>query len=190
MDNLVRITEVLVWPIAVLVMVYWLRRPLGELIPYLQKLKYKELEIEFNRDLERLRERTRETETKGQEAAEVTSEDYYLEEVRKTSPRNGILESWLALESTAIATVQVYKLIEPDRRVDVRSAIDALRNAGVLSEQDTNNFDELRRLRNTAVHELSNQLSEAEAARFMEIARDIGDVIAVESWSKFGGCSH
>ncbi|WP_288364470.1 hypothetical protein [uncultured Spongiibacter sp.] len=69
------------------------------------------------------------------------------------------------------------------------SAIKALVTTGVLSDNDMRIINELRLLRNKAVHELSASISEYEAAKFLEIAQDVSDIIAGEAWQKFGGCS-
>ena len=59
---------------------------------------------------------------------------------------------------------------------------------GVLTQEDVTNINELRVLRNKAVHEYELPLTENEAAKFMEIARNHSDIIVSEAWQKYGGC--
>ena len=59
MEYLVRIIETLAWPGVALIALFVLRSPVADLIPMLQRLKYKDLELEFERDLEQLREEAR-----------------------------------------------------------------------------------------------------------------------------------
>lgn len=193
MEHLVRIIEALAWPGVALIALFVLRRPIADLIPMLQRLKYKDLELEFERDLDKLREEARDARSKTtlppSDESVVADLDYYLQQVRESSPRNAVIEAWLGLESSAVSTATHFKLMPEGARVTASSAIKALVTAGVLSDNDMRIINELRLLRNKAVHELSASISEYEAAKFLEIARDVSDIIAGEAWQKFGGCS-
>ncbi|MGB2058636.1 MAG: hypothetical protein ACPHVS_05475 [Alcanivorax sp.] len=193
MEYLVRIIEILVWPGVALIALFVLRRPIADLIPMLQRLKYKNLELEFQRDLDKLREETRDARLKTtlppSDESVVVDLDYYLQQVRESSPRNAVIEAWLGLESSAVSTATHFKLMPKRARVSASSALKALVTAGVLSDNDMRIINELRFLRNKAVHELSAIISEYEAAKFLEIARDVTDIIAGEAWQKYGGCS-
>lgn len=193
MDYLVRIIEALAWPGVALIALFVLRGPIADLIPMLQRLKYKDLELEFERDLDKLREEARDARSKTtlppSDESVVADLDYYLQQVRESSPRNAVIEAWLGLESSAVSTATHFKLMPEQARVTASSALKALVTAGVLSDNDMRIINELRLLRNKAVHELSASISEYEAAKFLEISRDVSDIIAGEAWQKFGGCS-
>ena len=49
------IIESLAWPLVFLLAFTLLRQPIKDLLPFLQRLKYKELEVEFNRRVEEVR---------------------------------------------------------------------------------------------------------------------------------------
>lgn len=191
-DFIVKIIEVLVWPGTAIIAVYILRNPIIELIPQLQRLKYKDLEIEFKQKLEALEKKTRESRPKALTYPPPTKEenDYYLQKVEELSPRSAILESWIALESTAISTCQHFKLIPENQRIYFPIAMKILKENNILSDVDIANITDLRTLRNKAAHEFSFNVSVEEAAKFMEIARNIGETIAGEAFNKYGGCSH
>ena len=191
MEIIVKIIEALVWPGVVLVAVYLLRKPIIELIPQLKKLKYKELEMEFDHELEALSKKSQESRARVEiEAPKEEEEDYYLQRVKELSPRAAIMESWLGLEATAISTAQHFKITPEKKRINFHMAVQALRKKNVLTDQDVANINDLRSLRNKAAHEIDFPITEDEAAKFMEIARDQADIIAGEAWQKFGGCSH
>jgi hypothetical protein len=50
----VEFVKAVAWPGAVLLIVWWLKEPLGRAIDTLQKLKYKDLELEFEKKIEKL----------------------------------------------------------------------------------------------------------------------------------------
>ena len=191
MEHMVKIIEILVWPGTVLISIYLLRKPLIELIPQLKKLKYKELEMEFDRELETLSKKSQESRSRLEvETPKEEEDDYYIQRVKELSPRAAIMESWLGLESTAISTAQHFKITPEMKRVNFHMAVQALLKSNVLTDQDVANINDLRALRNKAAHEIEFPITEDEAAKFMEIARDQADIIAGEAWQKFGGCGY
>lgn len=58
MDVLTFISELiksLAWPVAIIILVILLRKPIVELIPLLRRLKYKDLELEFSQEVTELK---------------------------------------------------------------------------------------------------------------------------------------
>jgi uncharacterized protein YutE (UPF0331/DUF86 family) len=191
MEYFVQLVDALAWPVTVFLGIYLLRAPLIELIPQLKKLKYKELEMEFERELDSLSRKSQKSKSRIKVKTEESERsDYYLERVKELSPRTAIMESWIELESAAISTAKRFGLAPQDKPVSFMSAVLALKDAGVLTQQDVENISELRALRNKAAHNVELPVSNKEAAKFMEIARDQGEIIVGETWSKYGGCGH
>ncbi len=48
------IVTILIWPATVIVIVLILRKPLASLVASAKKLKYKDLELEFSKDIEQV----------------------------------------------------------------------------------------------------------------------------------------
>lgn len=189
MEHIVEIIKALAWPVTVLISVFALRKPLVALLPQLKTFKYKELEMEFEKELDALSKKSQESRARIE--IDVTPEeetDYYSQRVKELSPRAAIIESWIGLESTAISTAQQFGLAPKNKRVSFTGAMANLVKGGVLTQEDVININELRVLRNKAVHEYELPLTENEAAKFMEIARNHSDIIVSEAWQKYGGC--
>ncbi|MGH2397987.1 MAG: hypothetical protein ACRDFW_13640 [bacterium] len=51
-----RVIDAAAWPVTVFVILLLLRKPLSGLIPLLQRLKYKDLELEFGRQIQEVRQ--------------------------------------------------------------------------------------------------------------------------------------
>lgn len=54
MNTWAQVAEVVVWPITIIVVVALLRKPLMTLIPTLKRFKYKDLELEFEREASKI----------------------------------------------------------------------------------------------------------------------------------------
>ncbi len=196
MNYVVSIVDALAWPATLLIALFMLRTEITNLLPQLKKLKYRELELEFERKLEALstktKKRTEEAKPLGAEVLSSVDEEagYYIEKVKEISPRAAILEAWIGLESAIVSSVQRFILKEKaPTRLLLHTAMKVLGDKNIVGEEDLKNIDELRKLRNQAVHDFDFRVSDDEAAKFMEIARDQADLILGEVWQKFGGCS-
>ncbi len=50
MTSLVEILDIVIWPVTLVVVTMLLRKPISQLVPTLKKLKYKDLELEFEKE--------------------------------------------------------------------------------------------------------------------------------------------
>lgn len=107
MDTLTFTAEVIkavVWPASLLVLAFLLRKPLKELIPLLRRLRYKEVEIEFSREIAMLKVKSLTEQPSDLPSVGVTSpglpkrlESKRLELLRMVpfSARVAVMEAWL-----------------------------------------------------------------------------------------------
>ena len=160
------VVDALAWPVAVVTLVYLLKNPIKELVPLLQKMKYKDFEMEFGRKLAVARE---EVELGSQLEAEEVSPQ--ILELARVSPRAAVTEAWRWVEHATLdtaknllgddfknktATFQVFRKLERDERID-RGAVAMMRN--------------LRSLRNDAAHSPEFALSVDSALEYVKTAR-------------------
>lgn len=166
------IISALAWPIAALVLVAILREPLKGLVPLLQRMKYKDFEMEFGRKLAAAREEsTVENETMITTA--LTPEETRIIELARVSPRAAVTEAWRWVELASLDAAQkllgekfrnktfTYKAIrklEQDERID-RGAVLLMRD--------------LRSLRNDAVHSPEFAISSDAALEYAQMARQL-----------------
>lgn len=99
MGTAVQIIDILAWPLTILAVVLALRSPLSELVPTLRKLKYKDLELEFEKEaIEILAETESELpEIPKQEKVEHEDKGVRFSR-RRIEPLDEILNSWTSLE--------------------------------------------------------------------------------------------
>lgn len=150
MDTLTNIVGILAWPVTTIIVVMLMRSPLSELIPTLKKLKYKDLEVEFEREANKILSEAERDLPEIPEIPKPEIEDSGIRfSRRRLEPASEILESWrsLELEMRAIAKD---KNIEAGR--STRSLISGLESNGLISKEIAKVTLDLAALRNKVVH--------------------------------------
>src|SRR5574340_611456 len=175
----------LAWPAAALAIVTILRKPLRDLLPLLQKLKYKDLELEFGRRLLEVQAEVTAQLPAQTERAIGEIEDSVAVRLAPVSPMAAILEAWRGVESAILeAAHSLGKPFFDDRSPVLVSAIRALEESGQLLRAQADILDDLRQLRNEAAHapEFSIPVSDAlDYVRLSEVAASHLRGIAAEA---------
>ena len=179
------------WPAVFVASVYILRRPLGAVITGIVKLRYKDLEVEFGRELARVQEQLQLPRNEKSRAklepppaeAAVADEvlDYYAS-IAEVSPRAAVLEAWIGFETTAASSARVLDLLHGDRPVPFRQLLAALRKGQLLSDGDISGLTKLRELRNQVVHDPHAHISREDAVRYAWMIRELGEEVAAQTW--------
>lgn len=165
MENLVRIFEVLAWPITTIVIVIMLRAPVLELIPTLKKLKYKDLELEFEKEAQNIlaaAERDLPEPIKPDQAEEDYDIQFDLTRLR-LDPSAEILGSWRDLE------LKLRELSSEQRsNHSTGHIVRELVKSGKISAEIANVILELSYFRNKIAHSDEELISHNTSSSFME----------------------
>ena len=177
LEFIASIIDSLAWPLAIVVLIFILRTPLSKLIPFLERLKFKGLELDFTKRVHEV----------AAEAAAVLPEpvpqiahavEEELEELAAVYPRGAVLESWIKIERAAADAAKRRGL--PLSSVDLKSPkrlIHVLEDAKVLDEKQAAVFDDLRNLRNAAAHASDLTLTASTAAQYVKATQRILTVL-------------
>lgn len=169
------------WPLTIVWIAFLLRKPIIELIPGLERLKFKEFELEFKKRIqEALPKRklvTAINEVQNLDAGANPSllkpRDYYADLVG-ISPRAAILESWMEVEAAGIDAYA--KVVSPGMKVFVnpREILRFLCARNLLNDDDFAQSEELRKLRNKAAHQVSlHEMDETVVQEFVTLSLDL-----------------
>lgn len=189
MDTLTFIAEAikaLAWPASSVLLVFMLRKPTGELIPLLRKLKYKELEMEFSREIAYLKAKSlsvpeqpippTDGHNDGQQATKLLTErlrtkrDDLLRMV-SFSTRVSVMEAWLEVEAAAIEVASSFWSMPPNNSFrNVPHLGEYLLQCKVIDQKQLESFKRLQQLRNKAAHAQELDLSEGDARSYVELA--------------------
>tara|TARA_R110002096_G_scaffold434898_1_gene658637 strand:+ start:57 stop:596 length:540 start_codon:yes stop_codon:yes gene_type:complete len=149
MDTLVKIIEILAWPVTTIIVVMMLRAPLSELVPTLKKLKYKDLELEFEKEARKiLAEAERdlpEPPPKPESKKDKDSEIRFS--LKRLEPAMEIMESWRNLE---IKLCEFYG--DSTGSKSIGHMVRELAKSEKLSKELANLIMELASLRNRVAH--------------------------------------
>lgn len=173
-----KLVEALVWPITILFIILILRRPILNLIPFLQRFKFKELELEFDKKVHELVTEAKLTlpEDINKFADEPSAQK--LAGLAEISPRASILESWLELENAALDAIKKNDIHITNQ--ELRSPLslgNALEKAGVIDGNKLSIFHKLRNLRNAATHAYDFALDPMSAIEFSRLALSLAKSI-------------
>jgi hypothetical protein len=178
MDALTFLSELIkavAWPVTAIVLVVLLRKPIVELIPLLRKLKYKELELEFAREVSELKAEVEATaKEKGEEAPSLASTSSNLLNLVAFSTRAAIMEAWLEVESASESVASSFWGQSPNNTFrNIPKLGEYLLQCKVIDEKQLSVFNKLRQLRNKAAHAQDLDLSENDAKSYVQLASDL-----------------
>lgn len=191
MTFLTKTIDSVAWPFSIVLVVWQLKSHIGRLIPFAKKFKYGELEIEFEQQLKELK---KEAEASKLEHATPTRDNTemleYFRETADVSPRAAIVDAWVGLELTAFNSAGLLGIKKDKRPIPFSRLISVLESEGIIKGKDTAILKKLQQLRNEALHSPDFRITKKDAQEFAELARDMEDLIAGESFQKSGGCGH
>lgn len=197
MTFVVGVLKAITWPAALLLVAFWLRKPIRDLVPLLRKLKVKEFELEFAQAVAQLEvvalselgeptspSTTRATdESRSQEnrisapvglpaeASKPRREDEVLR-LALLSPRAAIMEAWVEVEAAAADTAASFWGPGNHPEVFHTSAHlgEYLLQCKVIDTGQLLAFNKLRELRNKSVHAEELNIGVDETRRYVELA--------------------
>lgn len=169
------LTKALAWPLALVILVILLRKPIIEVFPSLRRLKYKEIEVEFAQEVSELKAEVEAiAEEKGEEAPSIISTSSNLLNLVSYSTRAAIMEAWLEVESSSVSVASSFWGQPPNNIVrNMPKLGEYLFQCKVIDENQLSVFNKLRQLRNKAVHAQDLELSEDDAKSYVVLAADL-----------------
>jgi hypothetical protein len=168
LDFFASLTDSLAWPVTVLCCVYILRTPAGKLIERVTKLKYGELEAEFQERLNKI-ENISEDGAKGiKQDLKVAS--IALEDLSEVSPRAAVLEAWIIVEKATSVFCEANGL---PSNVTYQGLFRLAKEKDLDIEAFQTAYQELRLLRNKAVHATDSDITPATAKQYVKTANFI-----------------
>lgn len=178
LEFIAALVEDLVWPLTVVLGIFVFRGPISNLLPFLQRLRYKDFVVEFNQKLDEVE--TQVAAITG-EGADVRVEDDMLE-LAQAHPRGAVIDSWLAIEK-AIRDVAASRKMEVDlpRQRSTLAIERELARSRVLSPAVVSLLRDLRSTRNEVAHRLDVPLTPEMARQYASAALRV--VVTLEELS-------
>lgn len=168
------IIDSIVWPSTVIFIIWLLKDNIVQLLPFIEKFKYKDFEIAFGKSIKELVEKSESEIEKPPEGAEFTfsyskqKQDLFL--LAELSPRSAILESWILVESAAMEIIRNKGLITSKKIIGPLTIGQHLHRAEVLQPNQFQIYNKLRNLRNQAVHISETNFNIEEVKEYIDLA--------------------
>jgi len=169
------VIELVVWPVTIVVVVGLLRAPLAKLVPTLKRLKYKDLELEFEREASKiLAEVERDLpEPERSDSVAESGPDTAMYSLAPAEPTDLVMRSWGELENAIREFVDKSSYEE----TSVRSLVDLLAKTGKVREETIRAILDLAALRNRVAHAESEVISDDMAQSYVSSVRRIKSVL-------------
>ncbi|MBI3348857.1 MAG: hypothetical protein HY020_16815 [Burkholderiales bacterium] len=168
-----KLVEALAWPVASIAVVWLLRTEIRNLVPLIKKLKAGPLEAEFEREVKELRGSVKASPS---HTAEETVAQWLpvASQLAAVHPRAAILEAWRIVESKAIRLLQDAEPSLSDERLrSTREVVRLLGGHGFLSLEEVATLNQMRFLRNQAVHVPQFEPTYEGAMNFVQLAANL-----------------
>lgn len=183
LEFIARICAAAAWPVTVLIIVILLRRQIAKIMERLSRLRYKDLDIDFARELEHLRSTALEANVPAQLRAPSTNDPIMrplelADRLAQDFPEASVSFAWAALE-TALYDALGRVSGNEQLRFDPYNAVAIarhLRDTGRLDPKTVELLTEMRNLRNHAVHHpghASLGMTSTEATEYVAHARGL-----------------
>lgn len=171
----------LAWPVATIVLAFLVRSPLRRVLLSLTRLKYKDMEIDFGRELSRIEAEAKSIDLTPAPVPEPyghgpeNSTEQLREAARLTNdfPEPAVALGWAAVEQELqAAAIRLRLAVDQGRSAAPLRIIPVLRADGYLDDRMNDILNRMRNLRNMAVHgSYSGQPVTADEAReFLALA--------------------
>jgi uncharacterized protein YutE (UPF0331/DUF86 family) len=177
MEHFVEIIKAIAWPIAIVWLGYVFRSEVRQLLGRISSLKYKDMEANFDKQLAKAESEAKSI-TLNKKSNENLSQTEQLLRIADVSPRAAIVEAWTLIEMAASKKGLKAGVALP--RTSPKMIVDYLQMSGDLPQNSIKLIEQLRKLRNQAVHMPDFAINQSEAERYLELAAKIAAVISAE----------
>ena len=174
MEAWLAVIDKVIWPATVMAVVAILRASLSQLIPTLKKLKYKDLELEFEREANQIRA---EAERDLPEVEKVELKRKRIDtgtrfSLARVSPVEQVLKSWHEVEQ------QIYALSNSEingtkKHQTIRTIVKKLMEENRIEESTANLILALAALRNKVVHANPDTITDEVSSAFRESSQRV-----------------
>jgi len=160
----------LAWPASILMIVVLLRGPVGQLIPQLRKLKYGDLEADFGKEVEQVRQAAEKALPKS--ASDKAGQSGDPEALADVAPNAAVLAAWKEVEVAAKKLVAAHG---HELDLDVANPFLALERVldgtELVERSKVKIFHDLRQLRNRVAHAGEYEVTKQQAKEYARLGR-------------------
>lgn len=157
------LTSSLAWPVAIVVVVFALKKHVVQLLPKIRSLKYGDLEIDLEDKLKAVQEElSSSTVVLNPPVTSVLPAE--TAQLASISPRAAIMHSWFEVESALNKLIAVLSWEFAPNYSSYKYKLKTLKNSGYINDLTESTFLRLAAVRNDAAHLTDRQVAFEDAA--------------------------
>jgi len=168
---IIELIKSLAWPTTLLLSILLLRGQLSKVLPLISKLKYREFELHFEREIAKLKQ-------SAEEQLPETPKDIEHEKVRDrllqlaiASPQTAVIEAWRHVENRLVEVGRASKIDVAPPVWTMPMVLAALMlKEGIFTEAQYSMLRSIKDLRNEAAHSANMELSAVEVGGLIDLA--------------------
>lgn len=168
------IIEQLVWPVAMIFCVLILRKPLSALVRTTKRVKYKDVEVEFNEQIQRIEAEVAKALPVSESATEpIPSHNVAVDlyQFADVAPNASVVEAWRSIEKSAKNLIKARGHdVDYDVATPYKVIQDVLVSRKIIEERSGKVFEQLRQLRNKVRHADGYELTPGQATDYIDLA--------------------
>jgi len=168
------LSNALAWPIAVCILAFMLKADLSKALSNVRKLKHKDTEINFGREI-------KETSTAASQSESFPKDDIPNDrsnELALLSPRGAVIESWLNVEQSLHEFAKRHDIeTDSNKPFSIQNIIWHNLDYNILGKGTIEILERLRRLRNEAVHLQDYNISHESAKEYQSLSKRVIQVV-------------
>jgi hypothetical protein len=170
-----KIIESLAWPSVPIAVLLIIRKELPTIAKSLRRFKYKDVELEFGESAKAVANETKVVLPEPTNYAQLPIEqkstaESRLEAIADIAPRAAILEAWLLVEAAAADVIQKKNLGSLSAYPGPLRLRETLQKGNILNSRQIAVFEQLRKLRNDAVHVPDAEFTKEAAINYIQPA--------------------
>ena len=176
------IIESLSWPLAIIGTAFFARKKISSILLNLTKAKYGDIELEFSKKSDALEAEAKKIVQRSKEDPFIKTELNRLSELAIISPRAAVFESWRILESVAAQRLsQTTELKEKEEKkifLHTKEAVfSTLLQDNEISKSEYEMIQELKKLRNIAVHSSDVEFESVDVGGYINTAVSLASIL-------------
>lgn len=190
MEILINLIDVIIWPITILIIAVVFKRELKSIIGRLSGVKYKDFEANFSNEIKNIKEKAEmlqlEPKVKSNKTTKSLSQIESIEDklnlLIPISPRVAIIAAWIEIE-TAIKNLANESHLKFERMPKgILNLVHELAAQNLISENTTQLYEDLFKIRNEAAHAQESWLTQSDAKLLIRLATDLlKDIYSVDA---------
>lgn len=164
-EFILQLADIFIWPVIAVFILIYLGEPIKNLVPKAQKLRFKDVELEFEQAIQSAAVQAEEAIPDAQENKKSA-----LMARAKNFPSTVIRDAWREVDDVSEALIKVY---QPDIQLNSNDRYkrleEALEEESLLGIKQRKLFSELRQLRNKVAHAEGFEVNQADAVQYVEL---------------------